>query len=82
MAAYTDLDQLATDSLALVQDIQAMEPARSFAHLTVRCQHDPERMAQVLMCLAIWMDPDVTLSVLAARAEAIASGHLSKSVPA
>lgn len=82
MAAHTDLDQLAADALQLVEDIRDIEPGRSFAHLTVRCQRDPERMAQVVMCLAIWMDPDTTLSVLAERAAAVAAGHLGKAVPA
>jgi len=81
MAAYTDLDQLAADTLQLVEDIQAIEPGRSFEHLTRRCEHDPERMAQVVMLLAIWMDPDVTLSVLSERADAIA-GARPKVVPA
>lgn len=82
MAAYTDLDQLAADALQLVEDIRDVDPDRSFAHLTVRCQRDPERMAQVVMCLAIWMDPDVSLSVLGQRAEALAGGRLGKAVSA
>lgn len=74
MAAYIDLDQLAADALQLVEDIREVDPGRSFAHLALRCQRDPERMAQVVMCLAIWMDPDTPLSVLGQRAEAIAAG--------
>lgn len=82
MAAYSDLDQLAADTLQLVEDIQAIDPDRTFEHLTRRCEHDPERMAQVIMLLAIWMDPDVSLSVLGQRAEALAGGRLGKAVSA
>jgi hypothetical protein len=82
MPAYVDHDLLAADVLQLVEDIQEKDPSRSFAHLTVRCQRDPAQMAQVLMCLAIWMDPETPVSVLTQRAEAIAVGRLGKSVPA
>ncbi|WP_218721428.1 hypothetical protein [Nocardia sp. MH4] len=82
MAAYSDLDQLAADTLQLVEDIQAIDPDRTFEHLTRRCEHDPARMAQVVMLLAIWMDPDVSLSVLGQRAEALAGGRLGKAVSA
>lgn len=82
MAAYVDLDQLAADALQLIEDIREVDPARSFNHLTVRCQRDPERMAQVVMCLAIWMDPDTKLSVLTERAEAITSSRPTTAVPA
>lgn len=82
MAAYSDLDQLAADTLQLVEDIQAIDPDRSFEHLTRRCEHDPERMAQLIMLLAIWMDPDVKLSVLNERAEALTGARLGKAVSA
>lgn len=75
MAAYADLDQLAVDTLQLVADIQAIDPRRTFQHLTRRCEHDPERMAQTIMLLAIWMDPGATMSVLNQRAEAIAGAR-------
>lgn len=81
MAAYTDLDELAADVLQMVEVIQQTDRDRNFAHLTLRCQRDPERMAQMLMCLAIWMDPETPLSVLIQRAEAIAGGGLIKAVP-
>ena len=82
MAAYVDHDELAADVLQLVEDVQETDRDRSFTHLTLRCQRDPERMAQVLMCLAIWMDPETPVSVLAQRAEAIAGERPTKAVPA
>lgn len=82
MPAYSDHDQLAADVLQLVEDIQSQDPDRFFAHLILRCQRDPAQMAQMLMCLAIWMDPETPVSVLTQRAEAIAVGRLGKSVPA
>ena len=72
MPAYIDHDQLAADVLQLVENIQDQDPDRSFAHLVLRCQRDPAQMTQMFMCLAIWMDPDTPVSVLVARAEAIA----------
>lgn len=72
MSTYTDHDELAADVLQLVEDIQDQDPNRSFARLVLRCQNDPAQMTQMFMCLAIWMDPDTPVSVLVARAEAIA----------
>lgn len=72
MSTYTDHDQLAADVLQMVENVQDQDPNRSFEHLTRRCQNDPAQMAQMLMCLAIWMDPDTPVSVLVERAETIA----------
>lgn len=72
MARYTDPDEIAAEALQLSEDVREVDPQATFRRLTLACQRDPERMAQVLMCLAIWLDPDVSVGTLISRAESIA----------
>ena len=57
MARYTDLDQCATDALALVERVRDEAPFETYQHLARQCRRDPERMAQIVMMLALFVDP-------------------------
>lgn len=73
MTRYEDPDEIAAEALQLCEDVREIDRERTYRRLAVQCVRDPERMTQVLMCLAIWVDPDVPISVLGDRAEAIAA---------
>lgn len=58
MAAYEDLDQCAADALELCELVRQCDPKQMYRHLAVQCYRDPERLAQMLMTLAVFVDPD------------------------
>ncbi|WP_159840164.1 hypothetical protein [Nocardia sp. CY41] len=76
---YVDYDKLADGAIALCEQVRDVEPAVTFAELADRCVRDPQRMAQLLMCLAVWVDIDGPASALTARAEAVARGRVRRS---
>lgn len=76
---YVDYDKLAGAAIALCEQVRDLEPEATFVELTKRCAKDPQRMAQVLMCLAIWVDIEGPASALTDRAEAVARGHVRRS---
>ncbi|MBF5002378.1 hypothetical protein IRT45_35260 [Nocardia sp. BSTN01] len=57
MARYKDLDKLAEDALALCSRVRESPPQHTYRVLAHHCRHDPERMAQLLMTLAVFVDP-------------------------
>lgn len=71
MARYTDHDQLAAEALQIAEDVRELAPLATYQRLAAQCARDPERMAQVIMCLSAWLDPDTPVGALVARAEAI-----------
>lgn len=71
MARYTDHDQLAAEALQIAEDVRELAPLATYQRLAAQCARDPERMAQVIMCLSVWLDPDTPVGALIARAEAI-----------
>ncbi|MBF6187606.1 hypothetical protein [Nocardia farcinica] len=73
MARYTDHDEIAAEALQLSEDVRELDPHATFRRLSHACARDPERMAQVLMCLAVWLDPDASTALLVARAERAAA---------
>ncbi|MBF6459835.1 hypothetical protein IU433_12385 [Nocardia puris] len=73
MARYTDHDETAAEALALVEELRDRAPLAMYQRVAAHCRRDPERMAQVLMALAAFVDPDEPLSTLIARVEAIAA---------
>ncbi|MCC3311487.1 hypothetical protein [Nocardia africana] len=60
MARYgiDQLDQCAADALALSSRVRESPPEQTYRTLTYQCHRDPERMAQLLMTLAVFVDPE------------------------
>ena len=71
MSRYEDHNKIAIAALDLAEQVRERGPAELYRHLTYQCVRDPERMAQILMCLAIWLDPTTSTLQLARRAEAV-----------
>lgn len=77
MARYTDHDLLAAEALRICESVRELGPLQTYNHLAAQCQRDPERMAQMLMCLATWVPYDEEpVGGLVARAEAIVDGRI------
>ncbi|WP_280441053.1 hypothetical protein [Nocardia brasiliensis] len=76
MARYSDHDELAREALSICAAVRELGPVQTYHHLTYACQRDPERMAQLLMCLAAWVDFDGPTSALVRRAEAIVESRV------
>lgn len=76
MARHTDHDKLAAEALTICADVREEGPQEVYTRLALRCARDPERMAQVLMCLAAWVDFDAPTSALGDRAVAIVEGRV------
>ncbi|PSR63960.1 MULTISPECIES: hypothetical protein [Nocardia] len=57
MARYRDLDKCAEDALALCSRVRESPPQHTYRVLAHQCLRDPERMAQLLMTLAVFVDP-------------------------
>lgn len=66
-----DLDRLATTAMAIVTDVRDVDPMQTRDHLAVLCGTEPMRMAQVMMCLAAWVDIDQPVRRLTDRAASI-----------
>lgn len=60
MSRYTDLDPFAADALSLCVQVRATDPWRTYRTLAQQCHRDPERMAQLLMALAAFVDPETS----------------------
>ncbi|MBF6060557.1 hypothetical protein IU500_07165 [Nocardia terpenica] len=71
MTRYTDLDDCAAAALTVCERVREMGPLETYRHLAAQCARDPERMAQILMALAAFVDIEAPLSVLRARVDAI-----------
>lgn len=76
MARHTDHDKLAAEALSLAADIREEYPQEVYNRLALRCARDPERMAQVLMTLAAWVDFDGPTSALGDRAAQISDNRI------
>lgn len=72
---YLDHDELAAAALQLRSDVRAVDPVELYDRLAAECRTDPARMAQVLMCLAIWISPSLTEAQLSGLADEVADLH-------
>ena len=70
MSVETDLERVARRALAIVSDMREVDPQLTFDTLAIMCGTEPCRMAQVLMCLAVWIDPEESTGTLTSRAVA------------
>ena len=77
MARYEEgeLDKCAADALALCIRVRQENPMATYRHLVAHCSRDPERMAQLLMALALFVDPDTSTGELRRLVEIAAVGQ-------
>lgn len=74
MTDYTlesDLDRVADIAAALGTRIRDHDPRQMFDELSLLCENHPGKAAQLLMCFAVWFDPDQTTAQLVARARSV-----------
>lgn len=73
MARHSDHDEIAAHALRVCEDIRDPDvgPLFFYQELTAQCRDDPERMAQLIMCLAAWAPYEEPISSLMARSQAI-----------
>ena len=73
MARYADHDDIADHAMRVCQDIRDPDvgPLFFYRELAGQCETDPERMAQLIMCLAAWVPYEEPMSSLVARMDAI-----------
>ena len=71
MSFYETHDAIASRALEICSEVRELGPLAVYQHLAVQCVREPERMAQVLMCLGAWVDVDSSVSALVERAESI-----------
>ncbi|WP_067573641.1 hypothetical protein [Nocardia acidivorans] len=76
MARHTDHDEIAAEALLVCEAIRELAPLQVYTTLAIRCARDPERMAQVLMCVAAWVDYEGPVSELAKRVDEIVEGRI------
>ncbi|MEV0031395.1 hypothetical protein [Nocardia sp. NPDC050793] len=76
MPRHTDHDELAREALSICASVREVGPQQNYQHLAVACARDPERMAQLLMCLAVWVDFEGPTSVLTRRAAGVVEGRV------
>lgn len=78
MARYTDHHKLAVAALDIAEQVRDHAPFDLYRYLTHQCARDPERMAQIIMCLAVWLDPTTSTLTLSRRAEAAVEARVAK----
>lgn len=66
-----DLDALQATASAIVDDLRMYDPNQLHEHLKIGCYVEPARMAQVLMVLAAWVDPEESTGAREARVDAL-----------
>ncbi|MFE3196240.1 hypothetical protein ACFXHA_45095 [Nocardia sp. NPDC059240] len=76
MARYTDHDDIAAEALLVCEAVRELAPLEVYRRLAHMCARNPESGAQLLMCLATWVDYEAPVSKLADRAEAIVEGRI------
>ncbi len=64
---YRNEDDIASAAWHIVEDVREVSPPQTHQALTNQCRLHPDRMAQVLMALAIWVNPDEPRCELDAR---------------
>lgn len=68
-------DAIASDAQAIVDDLRSTDTQVVLRKLSRECEAAPLRMAQIVMALAAWVNPDETLAARGERVEAITNGN-------
>lgn len=69
----TNLDQLAGIAIDLAEKVRRDDPVVVQRHVQSLCQLHPAKAAQIVMVLAVWLDPETPVNELWRRAEAAAA---------
>ena len=69
---WSDVDDVATFAHQVCEDIRESDTRALHDRLTVECARRPGQMAQVLMALAAWVNPDERITARLDRVERIA----------
>lgn len=64
-------EAIATDAQCIVEDVRVIDPQHVLTGIARQCEAAPLRMAQIIMALAAWVNPDETLSERIERVESI-----------
>ncbi len=78
---YTAITDVEHAARLVISDVRDHDPHTNLEVLTMACQHEPTRMAQVLMCLAAWVGDDVLPRDLDYRATVTALGNPHVEIP-
>lgn len=73
-----DLDAVADTAAAITEAVRQHDPIEFHKQLTLACTQEPARMAQVVMALGAWVDPEEPLSARFARVEAASAPATQK----
>ncbi|WP_040815090.1 hypothetical protein [Nocardia concava] len=78
MARYENRDDIAERALAICYDVRDPDVGAQFhySQLAHACQADPERMAQILLCLATWVPVEQGREALADRAQSVVDARV------
>lgn len=69
---WSDVDDVATFAHQVCEDIRESDTRALHDRLTVECARRPGQMAQALMALAAWVNPDERITARLDRVERIA----------
>lgn len=69
---WSDVDDVATFAHQVCEDIRESDTRALHDRLTVECARRPAQMAQALMALAAWVNPDERITARLDRVERIA----------
>lgn len=69
---WSDVDDVATFAHQVCEDIRESDTRAMHDRLTVECARRPGQMAQALMALAAWVNPDERITARLDRVERIA----------
>jgi hypothetical protein len=66
-----DLDTVAQIAYELAERLREEDLRELHEHLVDLCRHHPAKAAQIIACLAAWLDPETPTGVLWERVESI-----------
>lgn len=69
---WSDVDDVATFAHQVCEDVRESDTRALHDRLTVECARRPGQMAQALMALAAWVNPDERITARLDRVERIA----------
>lgn len=70
-----DLDRVAGIAVDLGERVREEDPRRMYDDLVDLCAKHPAKAAQLIMCFAVWFDPNTTTSELIARAQEVSGAR-------
>lgn len=72
-----DIERIAQRAACICDDVREVDPKVVLSILAQQCEADPLVMAQLIMALAAWVDPDESLEQRGRRVEAITAPRLA-----